>query len=131
VGNHIFTLPVCLRNPTNPGYPLSDDVVFSYFQSLSLNNDMSINAHMGVASFFGAAHVAMHDRLKSIQAKRGLNGPDLRNAWHELIERDRPYRLEFYRDVVQKAKKASGYFPHVFRRTHRLLTGNIDSSHKS
>ncbi|KAF8806748.1 hypothetical protein BYT27DRAFT_7223930 [Phlegmacium glaucopus] len=64
VGSRIFTLPICLRHPGSPGYPLSDSDVYYYFEQITTDNDMSLTAHSAIARFLTAAHEVMLKWLK-------------------------------------------------------------------
>lgn len=104
VGKHIFTLPICLRKSTDPGYPPGDKPVVKFFSTLPKNNDLSLTAHIAIACFLAAAHLTMLELLQGEQ-KKGLNGPQLLEYWHELMEpptvRDR--REAFFTKVVKRA----------------------------
>ena len=111
-GNHIFTLPICLRNPRDPGYPLSDDAVFYYFKGLPGDNDLSVTAHVGIACFLGALHETTLGSLERIRTENRCDGPKLRSIWHGLMENDiqKGYRPKFFESVIQRAKQVSHPF---------------------
>jgi hypothetical protein len=109
-------LPICLRNPNDPGYPPSDEAVTRYFQALPKNNDLAIKAHAAIACFLGALHETMHASLVRIHTQNSCNGRDLRKAWHKHMETNRrdPFRQEFFADVVEKAEQESNHFLSYF-----------------
>ena len=87
VGRHTFTLPICLRNPNSPGYPLSDEEVHYYFEQITTNNDMSLTAHSAIARFLTAAHETMLKWLKEAQQKYNFNAEALHTWWYDIMER--------------------------------------------
>ncbi|KAF8726091.1 hypothetical protein AX14_008074 [Amanita brunnescens Koide BX004] len=104
VGNHIFTLPICLRHPASPGYPLSDEDVYSYFAQIT-TNDMSFPAHTIIASFLTAAHEVMLEWLKRAHEQFRFDKDDLRAWWHGIMEQKsgRKTRCQFFSEVLNKA----------------------------
>ncbi|KAF8343351.1 hypothetical protein F5887DRAFT_1212483 [Amanita rubescens] len=102
VGKQIFTLPICLRQSNDPGYPPGDKSVVKFFSALPGNSDT--NAHTAIACFLAAAHQTMLETLQEAH-KKGLNGPHLLRYWHRLMEptgpRDR--REKFFTKVVEQA----------------------------
>ncbi|KAK2465752.1 hypothetical protein APHAL10511_002296 [Amanita phalloides] len=93
-GNHIFTLPICLRKKGAPGYPPPDLDVDKYFDRVTKNNDLSYSAHIAVACFIAAAHTTMHLWLEDAQRK---SKGDLRAYWHGIMEaEERQYRKLFF-----------------------------------
>ncbi|KAF8347980.1 hypothetical protein F5887DRAFT_673723 [Amanita rubescens] len=109
VGKQIFTLPICLRKSTDPGYPPGDKPVVDFFSALPKDNDPSGTAHIAIASFLAAAHQMMLETLQEAH-NQGLNGPQLLQYWHELMEptgvRDR--REAFFTKVVEQAASLRG-----------------------
>jgi hypothetical protein len=103
-GKHTFTLPICLRRPTDPGYPPSDEQVYEYF-NIPRDNDLSFSAHRAIASFIGAAHATMLKHLKRMQAE-GLVGQRLLDRWHLMMEHqsERKERRKFFDEVIKLAK---------------------------
>lgn len=90
--------------------------MFYYFKALPKDNDLSITAHVGIACFLGALHEAMLASLMRIQTENHCNGFDLRNAWHELMEKNHQdgYREKFFQSVVKRAEQASHHFSMYF-----------------
>ncbi|KAF8491535.1 hypothetical protein JB92DRAFT_1266106 [Gautieria morchelliformis] len=111
LGRTLFTLPICLRSPDRVGYPLSDEPVYCYFQTLWGNqNDLSISGHIAIASFIAAAHTTMLGRLQTAQTERNFDHPGLVQYWHSMMEGNdeggvsQAYRRQFFLDVVQQAE---------------------------
>jgi hypothetical protein len=106
VGKHIFTLPICLRDEKDPGYPLPDKPVLEYFKDVPVNNDLSFTAHHRIACFIAAAHMTMLEWLEGAPGNR--NGEQLLAVWHEAMEKNaNDARSKFFLKVVELAKRAS------------------------
>ncbi|KAF8816611.1 hypothetical protein BYT27DRAFT_7220522 [Phlegmacium glaucopus] len=86
VGKKIFTLPICLYKSTDPGYPPGDKPVVDFFSELLKNNDLSITAHLSIACFLAAAHQTMLETLQEAYDAKGLNGSQLLQYWHQVME---------------------------------------------
>ena len=120
----MFTLPICLRESTDPGYPPGDKPVVNFFSALPTDND---TAHVAIASFLAAAHQTMLETLQEAHNEE-RNGPQLLQYWHELMEptgvRDR--REAFFTKVVQRADSVSRF---IFFRLSALsiLADEIES----
>ena len=116
VGRTVFTLPICLRLPRDPGYPPSDEEVVNYFGPLSKSDDRTTTAHIAIVCFIAAAHTTMLNWLQEEQEKQEKSAPQLLSYWHQLMEspekRDR--REQFFKEVVQRAHSAS-HFSFFFR----------------
>lgn len=119
VGRHTFTLPICLRHPNSPGYPLSDEEVHCYFGRITTNNDMSLTAHSAIARFLTAAHETMLKWLKEAQQKNNFNAEALHTWWYNVMERKvgQQERRKFFSEVLGKAKDVSHRFL-MFQRLH-------------
>jgi len=82
-----------------------------FFSLLPKSNDLSITAHIAIACFLAAAHETMLETLRKAHNENGLNGPQLLEYWHELMEptgtRDR--REEFFTQVVKRANTVSRF----------------------
>ncbi|KAF8325743.1 hypothetical protein F5887DRAFT_1289437 [Amanita rubescens] len=119
VGNHIFTLPICLRHPASPGYPPSDEGVYSYFARITAENDTSFTAHIAIASFLTAVHEVILKWLKEALEQFHFDKDGLRAWWHGIMEEKsgRKSRRQFFSEVLNKANIVS----------HRLLM--FQSSH--
>jgi len=106
VGRLVFTLPICLRKPTSPGYPPSDKEAYEYFQTVTKKNDFT--AHIDIAIFLAAAHTTMLTCLKK-KREEGLNGQELLGYWHWLMEQQegRHGRSAFFVEVVKLTKLVS------------------------
>ncbi|KAF8327857.1 hypothetical protein F5887DRAFT_924568 [Amanita rubescens] len=105
VGKQMFTLPVCLRKSSDIGYPPGDEPVVKFFSTLSRENDLSPTAHAAIACFLAAAHETMLETLQKAHNERGLNGQQLLEYWHGLIEpiEARNSRKDFFTKVVERA----------------------------
>ncbi|KIM80231.1 hypothetical protein PILCRDRAFT_9777 [Piloderma croceum F 1598] len=103
-GRHIFTLPICLRYPHSPDYPLSDEDVHYYFAQIDTDNDMSFTAHSAIARFLTAAHETMLKWLKEAQQQCNLDGNGLHKWWYEIMEQraGRVMRRKFFSEVLDK-----------------------------
>ncbi|KIM77883.1 hypothetical protein PILCRDRAFT_604604 [Piloderma croceum F 1598] len=112
VGKQTFTLPICLRNPNDPGYPPSDAAVYHYFAQLTTDNDMSFTAHSAIASFLAAAHKTMLEWLQEAQRKYDFDGPQLHEWWYNLMEQSvrEGERHFFFEEVLRKANTVSHWF---------------------
>ena len=81
-----------------------------FFSVLPQENDLSGTAQAAIASFLAAAHQMMLETLQK-EYERGLDGPQLLQYWHELMEptgvRDR--REAFFIRVVNKAASVSRF----------------------
>ena len=104
----MFTLPICIRSPNAPGFPLSDEVVFEYFSDLAKNDDLSLEAYVGVACFLAASHRQMLALLKK-KHEEGLIGEALLEYWHNHMEQygEREHRNEFFSEVVRQANNVN------------------------
>ena len=102
-GKKVFTLPICLRKPEDPGYPLGDEEVQKYFLGLPKTNNLSFTSHVGIACFLATSYASMLRRLKQVR-EAGHDGPALLAWWHQVMEHDRGYRGGFFRDVVKEAQ---------------------------
>ncbi|KIM44537.1 hypothetical protein M413DRAFT_25012 [Hebeloma cylindrosporum] len=104
-GRKTFTLPICLRRPGEPGYPLSDNEVYTYFQAYSVNNnDLSMKSHIATACFIGAAHKTMLRWLKK-RASDDMTA-DLHDWWYRIMEQedtDNGSRKLFFEEVIELA----------------------------
>jgi hypothetical protein len=59
-----------------------------------------------IACLLGALHETMHTSLESLKGNTP-DGPNLRAAWHEHMEKNPPrYREQFFEDVIKKADQA-------------------------
>ncbi|KAF8329745.1 uncharacterized protein EI90DRAFT_2923766, partial [Cantharellus anzutake] len=116
VGTHIFTLPICLRNPRDEGYPLSDEPAFEYFRSFRHfehfnhwcdDNYLCINTLSGIACFLAAAYEMMLSALKEIQEEVGHDAKKILGNWHQKMEksRSRNYRDKFFSAVAERGKE--------------------------
>ena len=106
VGKYIFSLPICLRDKRDPGYPLSDKPVVEYFQDVPNNDDMSLSAYHQIACFIAAAHTTMLEWLE--RAPGNHNGEQLLAVWHEAMEKNaNNARSEFFIKAVALAKRAN------------------------
>jgi hypothetical protein len=127
-GKLVFTLPICLRNPKDPGYPPSDKEVYSYFKDpeLSRYHGLSFTVHIGVACFIAAAHKVMHDWLKREQHKIA-DGRTLLETWHEVMEptEDRSGRDKFFETVIKEAYSVSGNLM-FYRYAHSFFIAEIE-----
>ncbi|KAF8329739.1 uncharacterized protein EI90DRAFT_1339440 [Cantharellus anzutake] len=108
VGAKVFTLPICLRDPNDPGYPLSDEAPFVYFRRLRFQfseNDLSLSTLSGIAHFLTAAYQTMLSRLQDIKQEVGNDCEKIRQMWYWMMEKDisRSYRMNFFQDVVERA----------------------------
>ena len=106
----MFTLPVCLRSPTNPGWPPSDTDVCQYFQSLSRLNDCSITSLVDIVCFIAGAHKTMNNWLLALKQEQG--SPDaslLLSRWHQIMESSEQSktRVQFFKEVVAESKQVS------------------------
>ncbi|KAF8510600.1 hypothetical protein JB92DRAFT_2727559 [Gautieria morchelliformis] len=108
LGKMVFTLPVCLRAPSDTGYPPSDKAVYEYFTELgyNVNHDLDMKAHIYLASFIAAANQEMLRVLETAQGKSKLDARGLLNYWHERMEggREPGFRSKFFDEVVGKAR---------------------------
>ncbi|KAF8522530.1 hypothetical protein JB92DRAFT_2807319 [Gautieria morchelliformis] len=108
LGKMVFTLPVCLRAPSDTGYPLSDKAVYEYFTELgyNVNHDLDMKAHIYLASFIAAANQEMLRVLETAQGKSKLDARGLLDYWHERMEggREPGFRSKFFDGVVGKAR---------------------------
>ncbi|KAF8331451.1 uncharacterized protein EI90DRAFT_3057981 [Cantharellus anzutake] len=112
VGRQIFTLPICLRRPDNPGYPLSDEPVSTYFGELKTkcgNNSLSISTLSGIADFLAAAHETMVGSLEDIVVELGQENytrAEVLGRWHQKMEGEgqRDFRVEFYKRVMESVQ---------------------------
>jgi hypothetical protein len=104
----VFTLPICLRGPNDPGYPSGDVAVQKYFADL-INEDQLSFTHSAIACFLGAAHATMLMKLQEKKHKEGYDGQALLAWWHRVMqdEGEREYRNEFITTVVSEAKSVS------------------------
>ena len=104
------TLPICLRDSGEPGYPPGDEPVVKFFFALPKSNDVSIIAHLAIACFLAAAHKMMLETLQAAHNK-GLNGLQLLDYWHELMEPTgaRGRREGFFTEVVERANMVSRF----------------------
>ena len=116
VGNYIFTVPICLRGPNDPGYPPPDTAVTSFFQGVPKNTNLTVTAHVAIACFLGALHETMHASLVRIQKENSCNGHDLRKIWYERMEKNRrgSFRQDFFAEVIRKAEQAIHCFVMYF-----------------
>ena len=107
----VFTLPICLRRPDDPGYPSGDVAVHEYFSGLTQDNDISYTTHSAIACFLGALHATMLTRLQEMH-NDGHDGRALLEWWHRVMqdEGERVYRKEFFTTVVSEAKSVSCHF---------------------
>ncbi|KAK2464126.1 hypothetical protein APHAL10511_003874 [Amanita phalloides] len=104
VGKHIFTLPICLRKSTDLGYPRGDKPVVKFFSALPKLNDLSLTAHTAIACFIAVAHQTMLETLQKARDEERLDGVQLLEYWHGLMESTkRDGREVFFTEVVKKA----------------------------
>jgi hypothetical protein len=113
VGKVIFTLPICIRTPSDPGYPPSDVAVYHYFQRLPQDNDLSMSTTWAIACFVAAAHQVMLGSLQEIQKREGSDGQKVLAAWHNHMEHDdhRSFRRDFFESVLKRATEVDLYIP--------------------
>jgi hypothetical protein len=82
-----------------------------FFSTLPKTSDLSLTAHTAIACFLAAAHQTMLESLQEACKEKGLNGPQLLEYWHELMEptgvRDR--REAFFTKVVERADSVSHF----------------------
>ncbi|KAF8268647.1 hypothetical protein EI94DRAFT_1800166 [Lactarius quietus] len=108
VGKLTFTLPICLRHPKDPGYPPSDEAVYSYFEQIKKDNDMSYTAHSAIAFFLAAAHKTMLKWLRDAQQKNRFDRCNLHQWWYDIMEQRVPRngqsQLDFFTDVLSEMK---------------------------
>jgi hypothetical protein len=111
VSKSVFTLPICLRRPDDPGYPSGDVAVHEYFSALTTDNDISYTAHSAIACFLGALHATMLTRLQE-KHNEVHNGRAVLAWWHHVMqnEGEKVYRKEFFATVVSEAKSVSCHF---------------------
>lgn len=76
-------LPIHFCQPGDLGYP---PAVVKYFSTLSKVNDLGFTAHGTITCFIVAAHMAMLEWLKIMQAENNFDGPWLHKHWHEVME---------------------------------------------
>ena len=103
---------MCLRNPNDPGYPLSDEAAFLYFRELRSRcggNDLSLSTLSGIARFLAAAYETMLSRLRDIQQEVGKDVEKIREKWYRMMEKDSSSgdRMGFFQDVVERAEKVN------------------------
>lgn len=124
-GTYVFTLPICLRNPRDPGYPLSDEAVVEFFKKLPKGNDLSVTAHSAIACFIAAAHGTMLTWLQALQNQYECDGKQLLESWHSLMEKGNvTQRRRFFLEVVERAT-AAGLFSLCFaQRSDLYLAGS-------
>ncbi|KAK2464638.1 hypothetical protein APHAL10511_003331 [Amanita phalloides] len=104
VGKHIFTLPICLRKSTGLGYPRGDEPVVKFFSALPRFNELSLTTHAAIACFIAAAHQTMLETLQKVHIEQKLNGEQLLEYWHGLMESTkRDGREAFFAKVVGEA----------------------------
>ena len=86
-----------------------------YLSALTTSNDLSLTAHIGIASFIAAAHEMMLETLQKAHDEKGLNGQELLEHWNGLME---PIvvpigvcdsREEFFKKVVERANIVSRF----------------------
>lgn len=82
-----------------------------FFSALPRNNDLSLTAHAAIACFLAAAHEMMLETLQKVYNEQGLNGQQLLEYWHRLMEPigARDGRKEFFTKVVDRANKVSRF----------------------
>ncbi|KAF8343349.1 hypothetical protein F5887DRAFT_886857, partial [Amanita rubescens] len=109
VGKQIFAIPICLRKSTDPGYPPGDKPVVKFLSALPKTNDLILTAYVAIACFLAAAHQMMLETLQEACKEKGLDGPQLLEYWHGLMEptRTRDRRQEFFTKVVERAESVS------------------------
>ena len=56
-----------------------------YFSALTTSNDLSLTAHIGIASFI-AAHEMMLETVQKAHDEKGLNGQEFLEHWNGLME---------------------------------------------
>jgi hypothetical protein len=120
VGEIVFTLPICMRKPVDPGYPRSDRSVWTYFEKVFKGNDLTITGHHAMACFIAAAHGQMLESLKQLRDENQspLDANGLRKRWHECMEKEEggAYRQSFFETVKVKAEKVI-FFSQMFPST--------------
>jgi hypothetical protein len=102
----VFTLPICLRDPTDPGYPPSDAEVYQYFSTIHKDNDLSHSVHVAVVCFLAACHMTMLAWLKDAMSS---GKEELLAYWHRVMEREPKDRRKFFKQVVELAARVSHY----------------------
>jgi hypothetical protein len=109
----MFTLPICLRGPKDPGFPPPDLEVVEYFKPLSKDNDLSLSAHAAIACFVAAAHETMLKVLQDVQKEKRWNRLELLSYWHNLMEPTggRSGRDQFFAKVINRANDVSSFVP--------------------
>ena len=111
MGKDIFTLPICLRKPGDPGYPLSDDAVVTYFKETPCDNDSSLTVLWAISCFLTAAYTNMLSSLQKLQ-EQCPDGADLRLLWHRYMEHQdyRDFRRDFFSGVADDARKVNLFY---------------------
>ena len=87
-----------------------------FFEKVPRNNDLSVTGHVAIACFLGALHETMRASLVRMHEEKSCNGHDLRQAWHERMEKNRrgDFRREFFAEVISAAEKAIDRFVMYF-----------------
>ena len=83
-----------------------------YLSALTTSNDLSLTAHIGIASFIAAAHEMMLETLQKAHDEKGLNGQELLKHWNGLMEPTIGVcnsREEFFKKVVERANIVSHF----------------------
>jgi hypothetical protein len=90
--------------------------VTGFFEKVPRNNDLSVTGHVAIACFLGALHETMRTSLVRMHAEKSCNGHDLRQAWHERMEKHRlgGFRQEFFAEVISEAEKVLNRFVMYF-----------------